>query len=187
MDSHLFAFLKEISNARAFAYARVSTTGQETDNQVREIHDAGFSIVPHRIFTETVSVSTAMARRKGFSRLLDKMEQGDLLVVTKLDRLGRDASDVSMTVEKLAGIGIRVHCLALGGVDLISSAGKMTMNVINAVAQFERDLLVERTQAGTARAKGRKPGRPTVLSPDQRQEVRDRLADGRRSRPSREA
>ena len=86
-----------------------------------------------------------MARRKGFSRFLDKMEQGDLLVVTKLDRLGRDAIDVSMTVEKLAGMGIRIHCLDLGGVDLTSSAGKMNMNVINAVAQFERDLFIERT------------------------------------------
>ena len=166
--------------SRAFAYARVSTAGQETGNQVREIHDAGFSIEPHRIITETVSGSTAMAQRKGFSRLLDKMEQGDLLVVTKLDRLGRNAIDVSMTVEKLSGMGIKVHCLALGGVDLTSSAGKMTMNVINAVAQFERDLLVERTQAGMARAraKGRKPGRPAVLSRDQRQEVRDRLDGG---------
>lgn len=108
------------------------------------------------------------------------MEQGDELVVTKLDRLGRDAIDVSMTVEKLAGMGIRVHCHALGGVDLTSSAGKMTINVINAVAQFERDLLIERTQAGMARAraKGRKPGRPAVLSPEQRKEVRDRLAGG---------
>ena len=121
-----------------------------------------------------------MARRKGFSRLLNKMEQGHLLVVTKLDRLGRDAIDVSMTVEKLAGMGIRVHCLALGGVDLTSSAGKMTMNVINAVAQFERDLLIERTQAVMARvrAKGRKPGRSSVLSPDRRQEVSDRLDGG---------
>lgn len=165
---------------RTFAYARVSTADQETGNQVREIRDAGFSIEPHRIITETVSGSTAMARRKGFSRLLDKMEQGDILVVTKLDRLGRDTIDVSMTVEKLAGMGIRVHCLALGGVDLTSAAGKMTMNVINAVAQYERDLLIERTQAGMARAraKGRKLGRPAVLSPDQRNEVRARLDGG---------
>lgn len=95
----------------------------------------------------------AIAQRIGFSRLLDKMEKGDVLIVTKLDRLGRDAIDVSTTVTKLEEIGIRVHCLALGGVDLTSSAGKMTMGVINAVAQFERDLLIERTQSGLARAK----------------------------------
>ncbi|MCY4308434.1 MAG: recombinase family protein [Rhodobacteraceae bacterium] len=144
------------------------------------MRDAGFSIEPHRIITETISGSKSMARRKGFSCLLNKIEQGDLLVVTKLDRLGRDAIDVSMTVEKLSGMGIKVHCLVPGGVDLTSSAGKMTMNVINAVVQFERDLLIERTQAGLARAraKGRKPGRPMVLSPDQRQEVRDRLDGG---------
>ena len=76
----------------------------------------------------------AIALREGFSKLLDRMEKGDVLIVTKLDRLGRDAIDVSTTVAKLEEIGIRVHCLALGGVDLTSSAGKMTMNVINAVA-----------------------------------------------------
>src|SRR4051812_21662036 len=56
--------------------------------------------------------------------------------------------DVGSTVAKLAELGVRVHCLALGGVDLASSTGKLTMNVINAVAEFERDLLVEHTQAG---------------------------------------
>ena len=100
--------------SRAFAYARVSTIGQETENQTRDIRDAGFSIEPHRIITETVSGSVAMAQRKGFSRLLDKMEQGDLLVVTELERLGRDAIDVSMTAGKLEMMGIRLHCLTLG-------------------------------------------------------------------------
>jgi len=85
------------------------------------------------------------------------MEKGDVLVVTKLDRLGRDAIDVSQTVEKLEKLGIRVHCLALGGVDLTSSSGRMTMNVINSVAQFERDLLIERTQAGLARVESGRP------------------------------
>ena len=61
--------------------------------------------------------------------------------------------DVRATVDKLAAMGVRVHCLALGGVDLTSPAGRMTMQVIAAVAEFERDLLVERTQAGLARAK----------------------------------
>lgn len=84
----------------------------------------------------------------GFSKLLDKLEAADVLVVTKLDRLGRNAMDVRATVESLAGAGVRVHCLALGGVDLTSPAGKMTMGVIAAVAEFERDLLIERTQNG---------------------------------------
>ncbi|CAG0905401.1 unnamed protein product, partial [Cyprideis torosa] len=92
-------------------------------------------------------MNPAIAKRKEFSRLLDKMERGDVLIVTKLDRLGRDAIDVSQAVAKLEKSGIKVHCLALGGVDLTSSAGKMTMGVINAMAQFERDLLIERTQA----------------------------------------
>ncbi len=76
------------------------------------------------------------------------MEEGDILVVTKMDRLGRNAMDVRTTVETLAEMGVKVHCLALGGVDLTSSTGRMTMSVINAVAEFERDLLIERTHAG---------------------------------------
>ena len=108
------------------------------------------------------------------------MEKGDILVVTKLDRLGRDAIDVSTTVAKLEEMGIRVHCLALGDVDLTSSAGKMTMGVINTVAQFERDLLIERTQSGLARAKsnGKILGRPQILSESQRKEVIKKLQQG---------
>lgn len=166
---------------RTFAYARVSTTDQETQNQVAEIGAAGFKIEPHRIITETISGSVAIVLRPEFSRLLDKMEQGDVLIVTKLDRLGRDAIDVASTVAKLEALGIRVHCLALGGVDLTSSAGKLTMGVINAVAQFERDLLIERTQSGLARAKaeGKRMGRPPALSVDQREAVRAQLDAGK--------
>jgi putative DNA-invertase from lambdoid prophage Rac len=131
--------------SRVFAYARVSTTGQSTENQLREIAAAGFAVEPRRVISETVSGSAVLARRRGFARLLDRLEQGDVLVVTRLDRLGRDAIDVSATVNQLAEMSVRVHCLALGGVDLASSAGRMTMGVINAVAQFERDLLIERT------------------------------------------
>ncbi len=166
--------------SRTFAYARVSTIEQEPENQIREIKAAGFAIEPHRMITETVSGSVAISGRKGFSRLLDKIESGDVLVVTKLDRLGRDAVDVTMTVAKLERMSVRVHCLALGGVDLTSSAGKMTMNVINAVAQFERDLLIERTQAGLARAKaqGKTLGRPPALSLDQQKTVREKIENG---------
>ena len=166
--------------ARTFAYVRVSTTGQTVENQIKEIRDAGFDIEAHRIIEDTVSGSLPMEQRNGFMRLLDKMETGDVLVVTKLDRLGRNAIDVSATVAKLAGQGIRVHCLALGGVDLTSPAGKMTMGVINAVAEFERDLLIERTQAGLARAKsqGKQLGRPSALDDGQLTIVRERLSKG---------
>lgn len=165
---------------RTFAYARVSTIDQETQNQVTEIAAAGFQVEPHRIITETVSGSVSIALRIGFSLLLDKMEKGDVLIVTKLDRLGRDAIDVSSTVANLEELGIRVHCLALGGVDLTSSAGKLTMGVINAVAQFERDLLIERTQSGLARAisEGKILGRPPALSHEQQEAVRQRLNTG---------
>ena len=113
--------------------------------------------------------------------MLEKMEHGDVLIVTKLDRLGRDAIDVASTVADLEERGIRVHCLALGGVDLTSSAGKLTMGVINAVAQFERDLLIERTQAGLARAKaeGKRMGRPPALSDDDQELVRVALMVGK--------
>jgi putative DNA-invertase from lambdoid prophage Rac len=134
---------------RTFAYVRVSTISQTTDNQIQEIQAAGFKVEPRRVVTETISGSVATAQRRGFTRLLDRLEPGDVLIVTKLDRLGRNPMDVSSTVTKLAGIGVRVHCLALGGVDLASSTGKLTMHVINAVAEFERDLLIERTLAST--------------------------------------
>jgi len=167
--------------SRTFAYVRVSTIEQETENQIQEIESAGFTIQPHRIITETISGSMPIVRRKGFSRLLDKMEKGDVLIVTKMDRLGRDAIDVSAIVAKLEQIGIKVHCLALGGVDLTSSAGKMTMGVINNVAQFERDLLIERTQSGLNRAKsnGKTLGRPNVLSDSQKKQATQQLQSGK--------
>jgi putative DNA-invertase from lambdoid prophage Rac len=166
---------------RTFIYARVSTVEQNPENQIKEIEAAGFVIEPHRIITETISGSMPATRRKGFTRLLDKMENRDVLIVTKLDRLGRDAIDVSTTVAKLEKMGIRVHCLALGGVDLTSSAGKMTMGVINSVAQFERDLLIERTQSGLARAKsqGKILGRPKILSELQTKQVIQHLEEGK--------
>lgn len=166
--------------SRVFAYCRVSTSDQTTENQIQEIAAAGFTVTSRRTITETVSGSVAAMERKGFTDLLNKLEEGDVLVVTKLDRLGRNAMDVRASIEHLAAIGVRVHCLALGGVDLTSPAGKMTMQVISAVAEFERDLLIERTHAGLKRAKaeGKTFGRPSALSHSQQQEVRKLLADG---------
>jgi len=165
---------------RVFAYCRVSTADQTTDNQVQEIAASGFLVNGQRIITETVSGSVAAMERKGFLALLNKLEFGDVLVVTKLDRLGRNAMDVRSTVERLAGLGVRVHCLALGGSDLTSPAGKMIMTVIAAMAEFERDLLVERTQSGLARAKsqGKTLGRPQSLGEDAIKAVVARLGQG---------
>jgi putative DNA-invertase from lambdoid prophage Rac len=165
---------------RTFAYCRVSTADQTTANQRQEIAAASFAVEPSRVVTETISGSVAASERPGFAKLLDRMESGDMLVVTKLDRLGRNAMDVRATVEALGDRGIRVHCLALGGMDLCSPAGRMTMNVIAAVAEFERDLLIERTQAGLQRAKadGKTLGRPSSLTPVQAAEARQRLAAG---------
>jgi len=158
----------------------VSTGDQTTENQVREIEASGFAIDPKRIIVETVSGSVAAMERKEFARLVDRLESSDVLVVTKLDRLGRNAMDVRGTVERLAGEGIKVHCLALGGVDLTSPAGKMTMGVIAAVAEFERDLLIERTHSGLARAKaaGRSLGRPQALSKAAQQDIISKRAQG---------
>ena len=165
---------------RAFSYCRVSTADQTTDNQVREIEAAGFAVEPHRVVTETVSGSVAAMERNGFRKLTERLEKGDVLIVTKLDRLGRNAMDVRATIEALALIGVRVHCLALGGVDLTSPAGRMTMSVIAAVAEFERDLLIERTQSGLdrARAAGKTLGRPSALTREQQVAIRASRAQG---------
>ncbi|HEM7873895.1 TPA: recombinase family protein [Burkholderia contaminans] len=165
---------------RIFAYCRVSTADQTTDNQVQEIEAAGFSVAKQRVISETISGSVPAFERKAFAKLVDRLEDSDVLIVTKLDRLGRNAMDVRATVERLASVGVRVHCLALGGVDLTSAAGKMTMGVISAVAEFERDLLIERTQSGLRRAKaeGKTFGRPSALTDAQRATVQDQLNAG---------
>ncbi len=159
--------------SRSFAYCRVSTREQTTDNQIAEIRGAGFGVASRRTFCETISGSVPALERPQFKKMVERLDWDDVLIVTKLDRLGRNAMDVRSTVEMLADEKVRVYCLALGGVDLTSAAGKMTMSVINAVAEFERDLLIERTQAGLrrARAEGKKLGRPRALDKEKEQEA----------------
>ncbi|MDR5758201.1 recombinase family protein [Caballeronia sp. LZ035] len=166
--------------SRTFAYCRVSTTEQTTANQVLEIQNAGFSLDPKRIIEESISGSTVAAMRPGFAKLLERMEEDDVLIVTKLDRLGRNAMDVRATVERLQDAGIRVHCLQLGGADLTSPTGKLTMTILSAVAEFERGLLIERTNAGLGRAKaeGKALGRPAALSEAEAEEALARLDAG---------
>src|SRR4051812_11006394 len=116
--------------SRTFVYARVSTAGQTTENQVREIAAAGFSVQKNRIIAETVSGSSAIEQRPGVLKLLDRLESGDGLLTTKLDRVGRNAIDVQQTVARVEAMGVHGPCLGRGGVDLTSPAGRMTMGVI---------------------------------------------------------
>lgn len=169
-----------LSMPRTFAYCRVSTAGQTTENQVMEIAGAGFKVEAHRVHEENISGKIPALERPVFTQLVNKLESGDVLVVTKLDRLGRNTVNVLDTVASLERAGVKVHCLALGGMDLTSPAGRMTMSVLAAVAEFERDLLVERTQAGLQRAKeeGKKLGRKFSYTEEQAASVKLAVANG---------
>lgn len=166
--------------SRVFAYARVSTVDQLTENQREQIAQAGYSIDPKRFIEEKVSGSVSTSQRPGFQKLLERMEEGDTLVVTKLDRIGRDSVDVQQTVELFTQRGIRLVVLQLGNLDLTSSSGALMVKVLAAVADFERELIVERTQAGQARARaeGRHMGRPAKTTEAERAKIRELLAQG---------
>jgi DNA invertase Pin-like site-specific DNA recombinase len=112
-------------------------------------------------------------QRPQFAKLLGQIWDGETLVVSKLDRLGRDALDVGATIKMLGVRKIQVIVLQSGKMDLTSLAGKLMLNMLSAVAEMERDLLVERTQAGLARAKkeSKTLGRPTKTSEVQRKEI----------------
>jgi putative DNA-invertase from lambdoid prophage Rac len=155
-----------------FAYGRVSTKDQSTENQKLEIERAGYQ-VEYWYADEGVSGKVSAGQRPQFAKLLGQIRNGETLVVSKLDRLGRDALDVGATIKMLAGRKIEVIVLQLGKMDLTSPAGKLMLNMLSAVAEMERDLLVERTQAGLARAKkeGKTLGRPTKTSEVQRKEI----------------
>ena len=165
---------------RVFAYARVSTVEQLTENQREQIARAGYHIAPKGFSEEQISGSVPAAQRPGFQRLLERMDDGDTLVVTKLDRIGRDSIDVQQTVERFQSEGIRLVALQLGNLDLTSSAGSLMVKMLAAVANFERDLIIERTQAGQARARaaGKHMGRRAKTSPDQQRAIRETLAAG---------
>lgn len=167
--------------SRVFAYARVSTVEQLTENQRAQIADAGYKIEARRYVEEKISGSVPALMRPGFKKLLDRMESGDTLVVTKLDRIGRDSIDVQKTVELFTEHGIRLIVLQLGNLDLTSSSGALMVKVLAAVADFERELIVERTIAGQARARaaGTHMGRPSKTTGEQRQAIRSRLAAGK--------
>ena len=156
-----------------FGYGRVSTAEQTADNQRLEIERAGYAV--EYWFADTVSGKAHAAQRKQFGNMLTKLRKKDTVVVSKLDRLGRDASDVLVTIKAFAAIEAEVIVLQLGKVDLTSAAGKLLVTMLAAVAEMERDLIVERTQAGLARAKaeGKTLGRPSKTSIEQRAAIRE--------------
>lgn len=164
-----------------FGYGRVSTGQQTTDNQRHELAQSGYVIESDFWFAdEGISGKVAASQRPAFRSMLGQIRKGETLVVSKLDRLGRDAIDVLQTVRKLGERGVKVVVLQLGNTDLTAPAGKLLLSMLAAVAEMERDLLVERTQAGLARAKaeGKTLGRPSKTTPEQRSEIRRRLGAG---------
>ena len=163
-----------------FAYLRVSKNDDvmTTANQRLELEQAGYRI--DFWHEDTISGSTNAMGRPGFAAMLGRMRDGESLIVSKLDRLGRDAIDVIATVRMLADRNIRVIVHSLGGVDLVSPTGKLLVTMLAAVAEMERDLLIERTHAGIARARseGKAIGRPFKTSPKQRGDMLAWLAAG---------
>lgn len=161
-----------------FAYGRVSTSLQDTDNQRLELTNAGWAI--DYWFADTISGKSASSQRPAFRELLTKIRDGETLLVSKLDRLGRDAIDVLQTVRDLEARNIKVVVRQLGSTDLTSPAGKLLLSMLAAVAEMERDLLIERTQAGLtrARAEGKKLGRPSKIAPEQRSDILMSLSQG---------
>jgi DNA invertase Pin-like site-specific DNA recombinase len=162
-----------------FAYTRVSTADQTTDNQRLEIESAGYR-VDFWFADAGVSGAVPASQRRAFQQLLSQIRNGETLVVSKLDRLGRNSIDIQTTIRQLQERGIKVIVLALGNTDLTSPAGKLLMSMLAAVAEMERDLLVERTQAGLARAKaeGKVLGRKSKTTGIQRDKIRQLLAQG---------
>lgn len=162
-----------------FGYGRVSTKEQQSENQRLEVERAGYN-VSYWFADEGVSGKVPALQRAQFRVLLDKIRDSETLVVSKLDRLGRDAQDIGATIKMLAARRIEVIVLQLGKLDLTSSAGKLMLTMLAAMAEMERDLLVERTQSGLARAKaeGKTLGRPALTTDEQRAKMVTRFKAG---------
>ena len=144
-------------------YARVSTTDQNLDLQTDALEAAGCE----KIFSDR-GVSGAKAERPGLDKALDQLRKGDILVIWKLDRLGRSLSHLLSIIEDLQQKGVDFASVQ-DGFDTSTASGKMVFSVIGAMAEYERSLIRERTMAGlaSARARGRKGGRPKQLDKGQ--------------------
>ncbi|SIS66531.1 recombinase family protein [Salimicrobium salexigens] len=140
-----------------FGYARVSTRGQDLEGQIQALKKEGCE----EIYQEFVT-GTKREKRKEFNELIDRLDEGDTLAVTKLDRFARSANDATSIIEDLFERGVRVHVLNMGIIEN-TPTGRLIFNIMTSFAQFERDMIVERTQDGKALAKKRpdfREGRP---------------------------
>src|SRR4029453_677704 len=153
-------------------YARVSTTDQTLDLQLDALRTAGCT----KIFTDTVSGGTA--ERPGLAEAFSHLRDGDTLVVWRLDRLGRSLKHLIETVTQLHSQGIGFKSLT-ENIDTTTSGGKLIFHIFGALAEFERDIIKERTNAGLAgaRARGKRGGRPKALSPEKIKLARRLYAD----------
>jgi DNA invertase Pin-like site-specific DNA recombinase len=153
--------------SRVFAYCRVSTVEQTTDNQILAIENAGYTIEPSRVIAETISGKTSALKRTKFSNLVEhKLEPTDTLIVQKLDRLGRDSIDVQTTVNYVLEKGVKLIVLDLPEPDLSTPNGKLLVGMFSVFAEFERNRISERTRDGQARAiaQGKRIGRPEATT-----------------------
>lgn len=157
-------------NPVKIGYARVSTADQNLDLQLRALKEAGCA----RIFTDTAS--GVKTDRKGLARAIAHCAKGDMLVVWKLDRLGRSLIDLVALVEDLRrhDIGLRVLTGQGAMIDTSKADGRMILGIFAVLAEFERELIKERTKAGMAAAKARgvRLGRPPKLTPAQIKQAR---------------
>lgn len=148
-------------------YARVSTSGQDLELQIEELTANGCT----EIFSE--KMTGAKLERTEFQRMLSMLQPGDVLTVTKIDRFARSTIDALQTVKDLLDRGISVHILNMGLME-DTPTGKLTFTMFSAFAEFERDLILERMQAGKEAAKIRKgsafqEGRPPLYKKSQKQ------------------
>jgi DNA invertase Pin-like site-specific DNA recombinase len=164
-----------IGMGHLLGYARVSATEQQPHLQVDALQRAGC----YRVFTETAS--GARTDRPVLEQVLDQLRPGDTLVVWKLDRLGRSLRHLVDTLTGLAERGIGFRSLQEAIDTTTTPGGKLIFHVFAALAEFERDLVRERTRAGldAARARGRRGGRPSVLTGHKLQVAREMHASGR--------
>ncbi|ELO0596779.1 TPA: recombinase family protein [Salmonella enterica subsp. enterica serovar Reading] len=155
---------------RLFGYARVSTSQQSLDLQIKVLKDAG--VKANRIFSDKASGSNVS--RKGLELLRLKVEEGDIILVKKLDRLGRDTADMIQLIKEFDAMGVAIKFLD-DGIGTEGDMGKMVVTILSAVAQAERQRILERTNEGRleAREKGIKFGRKRTVDRKQVQSLKN--------------